>query len=131
MRRQSREIALQSLFQTEFTAHISHHDFLSLLEESIDKASIDYADLLINGVKHHSSEIDALIQKNSAHWSIARMGLVDKNILRIAIFEMIFAPEKIKPNIVINECIEIAKKYGTSDSGSFVNGILDSIAKGL
>jgi len=131
MRRQARELALQILFQTEFTSRISIDDFLSLYEETVPREAINYADLLIKGVKDKQTEIDEIIQSSSAHWSLSRMSLVDRNVLRVAIYEMKFAEEKIKPNIAINEAVEIAKRFGTTDSSAFVNGILDAVAKGL
>jgi len=129
MRRQGRETALQILFQVEFATRISYHDFLSLFEESVPKGAVEYADLLVSGVKDRQQDIDAIIQSASAHWSLSRMSLVDKNILRLAVFEMKYSEELIKPSIAINEAIEIAKKYGTTESAAFVNGILDFIAK--
>lgn len=131
MRRQSRELALQILFQLEFTSPVPYSEFLELFEKSYDKESLAYAEQIIAGVQTHKAEIDSLIQSFSTHWSLARMALVDRNLLRIALFEMKWSEEKIKPNIVINEVIEIAKKYGTTDSAQFINGVLDSIAKGL
>ena len=130
LKRQAREIALQILFQTEFTSRISSDDFLALFEETVPKEAIEYADLLVHGVKDRNVDLDALIQSASQHWSLSRMSLVDKNILRVATFEMKFAIDIIKPSIAINEAIELAKKYGSTDSSGFVNGILDSIGKG-
>jgi transcription antitermination protein NusB len=129
MKRQAREIALQILFQTEFTTRISIADFLALYEETVPKDSIEYADMLLRGTKDRQNEIDALIQASGAKWSLQRMSLVDRNILRIAVFEMKFSEEIIKPSIAINEAVDIAKKYGASESGAFVNGVLDAIAK--
>jgi transcription antitermination protein NusB len=129
MKRQAREIALQILFQTEFTTRISTSDFLALFEETVPKESVDYADMLIHGIKDHQAAIDSLIQSTSSHWSLQRMSLVDRNILRICVFEMKFSKEIIKPSIAINEAVDIAKKYGATESGAFVNGILDSIGK--
>jgi transcription antitermination protein NusB len=129
MKRLAREIALQILFQTEFSQRISTDDFLGLFEESVPKEALEYADSLIKGIKDHQTAIDTDIQSSSAHWSLSRMSLVDRNILRISIFEMKYANTKTKPSIVINEAVEIAKKFGTSDSGAFVNGILDTIAQ--
>ena len=90
---------------------------------------ISYADLLVNGVQAHKSEIDSKIQSSSAHWKLDRMATIDRNILRIAVYEMKFAKDLIKENIAINEAVEIAKKYGTTDSSSFVNGLLDQVSK--
>lgn len=130
MRRQSRELALQILFQTEFTSSISTDDLLSLYEEAVSRDVLDYANILIHGVKENQNKIDELIQSISSHWSLNRMSIVDRNILRLAAFELRFASEKMKPNIAINEAVEIAKKFSTTESSSFVNGILDTLAKG-
>lgn len=131
MRRQSREIALQILFQKEFAPRISHNDFLAVYESSVEKDVMNYADELISGVINNQTEIDSSIQKISSHWKIDRMSTVDRNVLRIAVYEMKFASNPLKQNIVINEAIEIARKFGTTESASFVNGLLDQIAKGL
>lgn len=131
MRRQSRELALQILFQTEFAPQIEYAEFLEVFEQSFDQETIDYADMLINGVKSHKSEIDQKIQSISAHWKVERMALVDRNILRMALLEMKYIQDPVKPNIVINEAVELAKKYGSTESGSFVNGLLDQMAKSL
>lgn len=128
-RRQAREIALQILFQTEFAPQISSQTFLDVFEQSVEADVISYADLLVNGVQAHRSEIDSKIQSSSAHWKLDRMATIDRNILRIAVYEMKFAKDLIKENIAINEAVEIAKKYGTTDSSSFVNGLLDQVSK--
>lgn len=130
MRHQSRELALQILFQIEFAPQIEYAEFLEVFEQSFSQDVIDYADLLINGVKNNREKIDDLIQGASSHWKISRMAIVDRNILRMATFEMRLMADALKPNIVINEAVELAKKYGTSESGSFINGILDQLARG-
>jgi N utilization substance protein B len=131
MRHQARELALQILFQTEFAPQIEYAEFLEVFEQSFAQDVIDYADLLINGVKQHRDEIDQKIQSISQHWKVSRMALVDRNILRIAVFEMKLMPSPLKPNIAINEAIELAKRYSTTESSSFVNGVLDQVAKEL
>lgn len=130
MRRQSREIALQILFQTEFAPQLSPSDIASLYEQSVDRETLGYAEELVNGVMDHQDDIDAKIQAASRHWKIERMAGVDRNILRVSVFEMKFSPNPLKENIVIDEAVEIAKKFGTTDSGAFVNGVLDQISKG-
>lgn len=90
---------------------------------------VSYADELIKGVRQHSHEIDKSIQSVSQHWKLERMALVDRNILRIAVLEMRFLPSPLKASIAINEAVEIAKKFGTTESGGFVNGILDQVRK--
>jgi N utilization substance protein B len=127
MRRQARELALQILFQIEFAPQISFDDILQVFESSVDKEIIDYADVIINGVNEHKAVIDQKIQSLSRNWKLSRMPLVDINILRIATFEMCYMSPVLKPNIAINEAVEIAKKYGSTESGAFINGILDQI----
>ena len=128
-RRQARELALQVLFQTEFAPAISYQTFLEVFEQSVDPDVVNYADLLVTGVQGNRAAIDGKIQASSAHWKVERMATIDRNILRIAVYEMKFAAEPIKENIAINEAVEIAKKFGTTESASFVNGLLDQVGK--
>ena len=128
-RRQARELALQILFQTEFAPQISYHQFLEVFEQSLEAEITQYADVLVKGVQANKAAIDSKIQASSAHWKVERMATIDRNILRVAVYEMKFAAEPIKENIAINEAVEIAKKFGTTDSSSFVNGLLDQVSK--
>jgi N utilization substance protein B len=130
-RRLSRELALQVLFQQEFATKQSVEAGLETFRKSFDAAPEvwTYALALLKGVETQHAEIDALIQKCSAHWKLKRMALVDLNIMRVAAFELKFASETVPAAVVINEAIEISKKYGTVDSAAFVNGILDQIMK--
>lgn len=129
MRRQSRKIALQILFQIEYAPQISFDELLNLFEEQKDSTILKYADEIIRGVQIQKEKIDTKIQEASRHWKIDRMGGVDRNILRLAVFEMFHAHELIEPKIVINESIEIAKIFGSQESPSFINGILDQIVR--
>lgn len=129
MRRQSREIALQILFQTEYAPQISFEDLFSIHGERKDGSIIKYADELVRGVQTHKVKLDEKIQEASRHWKIDRMGGVDRNMIRIALFEMFYAPEMIEPKIAINEAIEIVKTFGSQESPAFVNGILDQVIK--
>ena len=129
MRRQSREIALQVLFQIEYAPQISFENLLALFDEKKDLSIIKYADEIIHGVQAHKMKIDERIQEASRHWKIERMGGVDRNILRLSVFEMFHAAEMIEPKIAINEAIEIAKIYGSQESAAFVNGLLDQIVR--
>jgi transcription antitermination protein NusB len=129
MRRQSREIALQILFQTEYAPQISFEDLFSIYEEQKDRSIIKYADELVRGVQTHKMKVDEKIQEASRHWKIDRMGGVDRNILRISVFEMMFASEMIEPKVAINEAIEVAKLFGSQESAAFVNGILDQVVR--
>jgi N utilization substance protein B len=102
---------------------------MDVFEESFDGEVTSYAEQLISGVQANKEKIDSKLQSSSAHWKVERMATIDRNILRIAVYEMKFAADPIKENIAINEAVEIAKKYGTSDSASFVNGLLDQVSK--
>lgn len=85
-----------------------------------------FADKLIRGTLEHRAEVDAKIQQQAQNWDIKRMAVVDRNILRLAIYEMLYR-EDIPPIVSINEAVDIAKKFSTQDSGKFVNGLLDKI----
>jgi N utilization substance protein B len=126
-RRKAREIALMVLYELEFRSR----DATRVLEEFWkDRPTLpevkEFADSLVRGTVDHSPEIDALIAANATHWSLARIALVERNILRLATYELLYrhdVPEK----VAINEAIELAKLYGSEESGAFVNGILDQI----
>lgn len=130
-RRLSRELALQVLFQQEFAPRQSIENGLATFRRSFDAAPEvwAYALEILKGIETHGSEIDALIQARSAHWTLKRMALVDLNIMRVAVFELKFSGDAVPPAVAIDEAIEISKKYGTVDSAAFVNGILDQIMK--
>lgn len=135
VRRRSREMALQLLFQTEFApggfkAESAAEMFTRFAADfAVESDVADYGRELFLGIASRMSAIDALIQSHSAHWKIGRMGLVDLSVMRIAVFEMKFLEPHLNPKIAIDEAVEVAKKYGSTDSGSFVNGVLDQIAK--
>ena len=129
-RRSSRELALQILFQREFMPLASPEELLSLYKQhlALGGAIVDYSKTLVTNVILHQEKIDQLIQKYSVNWNIKRFSLVDLNILRLAVCEMIFLQEEAVPaKSVINEAIEISKKYSSLEAPSFVNGILDQI----
>ncbi len=128
-RRKARESALQILFQLEFNAADAEDVIRGFWEHQ--KAAEDvkeYAAWLVRGIREGQEEIDDAIQAASEHWRIARMGVVDRNILRIAVFEMLKA-KTLVPAIVINEAIEIAKRYSGEEASVFINGILDAVRK--
>ncbi len=132
-RRAARELALQYLFGHEFQNKMTPREWLNQYSEDfqVEADVASFSQNLCEGVLKHKSEIDPVIQSHSAHWKLSRMSLVDINILRVAVFEMHFSPNPIAPKIIINEAIDIAKLYGSIDSGAFVNGIIDQIAKSL
>jgi N utilization substance protein B len=130
-RRKAREDTLRILFRLEFEN--------KQIEKTLDqywkskKASEEikeYSTWLVNGIISDQAKIDNIIQQVSEHWRISRMALVDRNILRMAVFELLYE-ENIAPAIVINEAIEIAKKYSGEEAATFVNGILDAVRKDL
>jgi N utilization substance protein B len=129
-RRRAREYALQLLFQLTLTGDELHEELLREFWEGNDEDPDvkDFTVTLVKGTRKHLKTIDETIQKAAEHWSLDRMAVVDRNILRSATYELLYCPD-ISPSVVINEAIEISKKYSTEDSASFINGILDKISK--
>ncbi|MEN6617768.1 MAG: transcription antitermination factor NusB [Syntrophorhabdus sp.] len=89
---------------------------------------VDYARYLLTGICAHQDKIDEYIRKAAENWRIDRIAYVDKNVLRIGIFEMLLS-EDVPPKVAIDEAIEMGKKYGSEDSSEFINGVLDRIMK--
>ena len=138
-RRQAREVALQALFQldlnnTDEVEQQAQYETLAIdtaLGEC-DKVSAhdrEYVNTLVHGTRAHLAEIDAMITDSSEDWKVERMAVVDRNLTRMATYEIYFSDEKLTPNIAINEAVELAKKYGTDDSSRYVNGILGAMMK--
>lgn len=132
-RRISRELALQSLFQIDFDEYLLEEDALNAAVEAREETAApevkDYALKLVLGVMKHKDAIDSAFAKYSKDWDLARMPIVDKNILRIAVFEMRYAEKTMNPAIAINEAVELAKLYGADESSRFINGVLGKLAK--
>ncbi|WP_419660719.1 NusB: transcription antitermination factor B [Desulfosarcina variabilis str. Montpellier] len=126
-RRISREQALQALFYMDM-----HRDpeedpvelFCSCFTQ--DKPAGPFFHRLVDGVRENRETIDAVIEQFSSNWKISRMSCVDRNILRIAVYELLYCAD-IPPKVSINEAIDVGKRFGTEESGAFINGILDSI----
>jgi len=91
-----------------------------------DGEADDFLKRLVLGVLEHFLELDQLIEQYSEHWRLDRINMIDRNILRIALFELLYC-EEIPPKVTINEAIDLGKRFGSEDSGSFINGILDRI----
>ena len=126
-RRQSREAALKLLYALDITrAEVKEAVCTPWAEAMMPEAIRVFTTTLVTGVIQHRNEIDAFIQECSTNWSLGRIGMVERNILRFAIYELCFLPD-IPPNVTINEAVEVAKKYGTEDAPAFINGILDRI----
>ena len=129
VRREGRELALQLLYALELNP-IEVQEMLRLSRENSRPSAEEvreFAEELVTGVVANRDAIDNIIVDKSKNWAISRMARVDLNILRLAVFELLFLSE-IPRNVTINEAIEVAKKFGTEESASFINGMLDEIA---
>jgi N utilization substance protein B len=128
-RRKSREFALQALYQWNVTQQDAS-DLLGVLRNHFPTTpeGDEFAEHIVLGVLEHRHQIDPLIERFSEHWRLDRMSVIDRNILRIAIFEFLYCPE-IPPKVTINEAIDLGRRFGSTDSGSFINGVLDRILK--
>lgn len=132
-RRLSREIALQVLYQMDMTG-TSPEEALPLYYELVEieedpeikapEALRPFAERIARGVHLHRSEIDEMIMSASENWRLERMSVVDRNILRLSLYEMLHCSD-IPPKVSINEAIDLGKSFGSVDSGAFINGILD------
>lgn len=131
-RRRARELALQFLYQID----IRGSEAMSGLEEFFffapdvpsDMDIVEYASLLIAGCVEKKEELDSHIRKCSDNWDISRMATIDRNVLRIGVYEMIIL-DNVPYRVAMDEAIEIARMYGNVDSPSFVNGVLDAVYK--
>ncbi|MEK6713005.1 MAG: transcription antitermination factor NusB [Nitrospirota bacterium] len=127
-RRKAREYALQMLYQYDISQQSSGL-FDGFWSDKVVQDDIrEFANILVDGVIKNLSMIDEKIRLSASNWSVDRMAVVDRNILRMAIFELLYIRD-IPAKVTINEAIEIAKRYGVEESGSFVNGILDRVVK--
>jgi N utilization substance protein B len=128
-RRKSRELALQALFQEELAGRAGLLDFEEFCAHfQVNKKAIPYAQKLLHGVHEKREAINQLISRYAENWRLERMSVIDRNILRLAVFELHFTDD-VPTSVAINEAVEIAKRYSTDDSGSFINGILDAMAR--
>lgn len=126
----ARERALQALYQVD----LAGADPLEALraawgseDQKPDVKGVEFAESLVRGVLDHRDALDAAVERYSHRWRIDRMSRIDRNILRLAAFELMFGPP-LPSRVVLNEAIELAKRYGSEDSSAFINGILDRVA---
>ena len=126
-RRRSRELAMQALFYMD-NCHDNSEETLKRFCVNFNPTEdiLSFFYRLVRGVVSEGNEIDSIIEKFSSNWKISRMSCVDRNIMRIAVYELLWCGD-IPFKVSINEAIDIGKKYGTEESGPFINGILDSI----
>lgn len=129
-RRKARECAMQVLFQLDFThsdlTNATLNEFWSGIKE--DDETKEFANSLIKGTRENISRLDEIITRAADNWSVDRMSVVDRNILRAAAYELVYRKD-IPHAVAINEAVEISKKYSAEDSAPFINGILDRIHK--
>ena len=130
-RRMARECALQSLYYADSTKDAPEtditryaYDFKKELGECFP-----FCEELVTGTTAHLKEIDKIVSTYAKNWTISRMSAVDRSILRMATYEMVFSPEKTPVPAIIDEAIELAKKYSTENSSKFINGLLDQLKK--
>ncbi len=133
-RHQSRVVVLQSLFEMDFRNY-DQNDFQEILNHNIsefykDDVDTEYAKNLLDGVLKKQKEIDGIIVKAAPEWPLEKIGIVDRNVLRLGLYELIFADKKEVPSkVAINEAIEVAKFFSSETSGKFINGVLGSVYK--
>jgi N utilization substance protein B len=127
-RTRGREIALQVLYQVEQNPGLDPAEVRRFIERRLrgEKKLIEFAESLIQGVRENQPKIDDLIARVAENWRLDRMAAIDRNILRLGAFEMLFCPE-VPAKVAINESLELAKRYSTAQSSRFVNGILDRL----
>jgi len=128
-RTKARECALQALYQLDLSGGDPRDAVRGVLAhfEEADEATERFADELVRGVQSERPQIDALIQTSSTHWKLERMARVDRNILRLALYEILRRAD-VPVRVTLNEAVELGKKYGSEESSAFVNGVLDRIA---
>ncbi|MBQ9572674.1 MAG: transcription antitermination factor NusB [Acidaminococcaceae bacterium] len=136
IRRVAREMVLQSLFQMDFTQAEPAEALAIALEVQKDEENSEeavkaeeYAEKVLKGTAEMLPELDAMIGKYAINWDVKRMPGIDRNILRMAIYEMRFAEEKVPVNVAVNEAVELAKMFGTDKSARFINGVLGRLMR--
>ena len=128
LRRKARELAVQVLYQWDV-----HHDTSGWMDDFWAQNKVHpevkaFADQLVHGVIDHADELDRVIARSAEHWSVSRMAITDRTVLRVAVYELLHMPG-IPGRVTLNEAIDIVKLFGDEQSGSFVNGILDRILR--
>jgi len=130
-RRKAREVALQILYKADISGRTEPFDYsaeMDALKQGTDARA--YCETIVAGALARTPELDAVIEGCASRWKVSRMTVVDRNILRLAVFELAHAPD-VPYKVVIDEAVELAKRYGTEDSPAFINGILDQVHREL
>ncbi|MCS6977021.1 MAG: transcription antitermination factor NusB [Gemmatales bacterium] len=128
-RSRAREVVLQLLYQHDHNPLVDPQVIRAFLEGRLKEPQlVRFAEGLYRGVLEHLSELDARLASVAENWTVERMAAVDRNVLRMGAYELLYCPETPRP-VVIDEAIEIARRYGSADSPAFVNGVLDRLAE--
>ncbi len=127
-RARAREAAFQLLFQEDFNRPLMRSEAEAFLLAQLREGELMlFAGSLVDGVRRYRREIDREINRHAEHWSVDRMAATDRNVLRLAAYELLYTDTP--GEVVIDQAVELAKRYGTSQSGAFVNGILDKLLR--
>ena len=127
VRRRARIVALQALFEVDTAGHEPDKTLrVRLVESPLATSGLDFCHSLVSGVVDHGPALDAIIHRIAPEWPIDQMAPVDRNILRLAAFEILYYPDT-PPKVAINEAVELAKIFGSDSSGRFVNGVLGTL----
>jgi N utilization substance protein B len=128
-RSRAREVSLQLLFQHDLNPGVPRRDIERFLRERLGNEELEkFALALYDGVRDHAADIDARLSRAAENWRLHRMATVDRNVLRLGAFELLH-PGGTAANVVLNEAIELARRFGSADSAAFVNGVLDRVYK--
>ena len=132
----SRSIAMQSLYEWDFSGKsdekLKEITDRNIIEFGPGMEDVDFIWQLVNGVSGKISQLDDIISKSAPQWPIEQITIVDRNVLRLGLFELLFAKkEEVPPKVAINEAIELAKTFGGESSGKFVNGVLGTVYREL
>lgn len=127
VRRKARIVALQALFEVDSAHHPLERVLRQRLEDvALTQSGQEFAQLLVSGVTDHQDQLDPLIQEYAPEWPLEQLAFIDRNVLRLAIFELLVA-QSAPPKVIINEAVELAKLFGSDSSHRFINGVLGAL----
>ena len=129
LRSRAREVALQLLFQRDLNPRVARQLIERFAHERLDDAELEaFALSLYDGTCQHHADVDARLSRAAENWRLHRMAAVDRNVLRMGAYELLQTPQT-PPRVVLDEAIELARRFGSADSPAFVNGVLDRVLK--
>ena len=128
-RSRAREVAMQLLFQRDLNPNVDRPGIERFVEERLADAGLrDFALALYDGTCAHATDVDARLSRAAENWRLHRMAVVDRNVLRLGAYELLQTPQT-PSNVVLDEAIELARRFGSADSPAFVNGVLDRVMR--